>query len=384
MQSLLAIGARVSALLLLSVLLVSAGATSASADINHDQIVAATNAERAKVGQPALARNSRLDAAAQEWAQTMSSSGNFVHSTTTWRSTRVDAGWTGMGENIAAGYPAAGAVMIGWMNSPGHRDNILRSSYTHMGVGFVARGNYWVQLFATYPRADAGPWPIMRPAHLSTIYELVSADGAVTPTALSFERWTTVYNSRTPLVAPTRFVKYAWSPSVYAVTQWPGGESSWQWEHLAFDQWRHAGFPNAVITGWIAGSSIYKWDTGSELFLSGADRTVRKLTPAEWAATGTRPFENRSGQGYLKLSWNPTIVYSPDTSSLQSQSVDYASWKAAAFPTPQQRSRFPGDAFYKFAGSPDIFYTGPTLDRAITFQEWSGAGWPVPELRPAG
>jgi len=385
MQSLLAIGARVCVLLLISALLASAGATSASAGVSHDQIVAATNAERAKAGQSALIRSARLDATAQDWAQAMSTSGNLVHSTAAWRATRVDAGWTGMAENIAAGYPGPVEVMNGWMNSPGHKDNILRSSYTHMGVGFVASGNYWVQLFASYPQRDTGQWPIMRPAHLTTVYELVSAaDGALTPTPLSFERWTTVYNSRPPLVAPTQFVAYAWSPSIYAVTAWPGGESRWQWEHLTFAQWTHAGSPKASTSGWIAGSSIHKWGTGPELFLSGADGTIHKLTPAEWAATGTRPFENRSGRGYLKLSWNSAIVYSPDTSSLAGQPVDYASWAAAAFPAPRQQSRFPGDAFYRFGGSPDIFYTGPTVNRAVTFQEWSAAGRPVPELRLAG
>ena len=54
------------------------------------------------------------------------------------------------GENIAAGQTTAEAVMQDWMNSSGHRANILNSSYTEIGVGYFAGGNYrteWVQLF---------------------------------------------------------------------------------------------------------------------------------------------------------------------------------------------------------------------------------------------
>lgn len=54
------------------------------------------------------------------------------------------------GENIAAGYQSPSHVMEGWMNSPGHRANILGSSFDHCGVGFGYGGYYgtnWVQLF---------------------------------------------------------------------------------------------------------------------------------------------------------------------------------------------------------------------------------------------
>lgn len=58
------------------------------------------------------------------------------------------------GENIAAGYQNPSAVMGGWMNSDGHRANILNSGFKHIGVGYVYRQNteytrYWVQLFCT-------------------------------------------------------------------------------------------------------------------------------------------------------------------------------------------------------------------------------------------
>ena len=51
------------------------------------------------------------------------------------------------GENIAYGYSTPEAVVKGWMNSEGHRKNILNPSFTQIGVGYVASGNYWTQMF---------------------------------------------------------------------------------------------------------------------------------------------------------------------------------------------------------------------------------------------
>lgn len=64
----------------------------------------------------------------------------------------VGVDWCAVGENIAAGQPTPAAVMQSWMNSPGHRANILNSSFTHIGVGYeyrqgTAYGAYWVQVF---------------------------------------------------------------------------------------------------------------------------------------------------------------------------------------------------------------------------------------------
>ena len=57
------------------------------------------------------------------------------------------------GENIAAGYGNSSAVMNGWMNSPGHRSNILNAGFKRLGVGYVyipnsEYGYYWVQIFS--------------------------------------------------------------------------------------------------------------------------------------------------------------------------------------------------------------------------------------------
>ena len=59
---------------------------------------------------------------------------------------RLTAGgvaWTAYGENIAMGYATAQDVMDAWMNSPGHRDNILYPNFTHLGVGVHENGSTW-------------------------------------------------------------------------------------------------------------------------------------------------------------------------------------------------------------------------------------------------
>ena len=58
-----------------------------------------------------------------------------------------------VGENIAAGYSSPEAVVEGWMNSPGHRANILEAEFTHIGVGYeylpgTTYKYYWSQEFA--------------------------------------------------------------------------------------------------------------------------------------------------------------------------------------------------------------------------------------------
>ena len=52
------------------------------------------------------------------------------------------------GENIAMGQRTPSEVVQAWMNSPGHRANILDPSFTRVGVGYVREGNYWTQMFA--------------------------------------------------------------------------------------------------------------------------------------------------------------------------------------------------------------------------------------------
>jgi uncharacterized protein YkwD len=51
------------------------------------------------------------------------------------------------GENIAMGQRTPEEVVKAWMDSPGHRANILNNTYTHIGVGYVEGKNVWTQMF---------------------------------------------------------------------------------------------------------------------------------------------------------------------------------------------------------------------------------------------
>jgi uncharacterized protein YkwD len=69
------------------------------------------------------------------------------------RISRQGYSWTTFAENVGAGYASPAAVVQGWMNSSGHRANILNSSVRHIGVGFVysteaSYDYYWTAVFA--------------------------------------------------------------------------------------------------------------------------------------------------------------------------------------------------------------------------------------------
>jgi uncharacterized protein YkwD len=105
------------------------------------QVLALTNQERAKAGCGPLRTNSALTNAAEAHAADMVDNHYFAHDSLDGRSPfdrMKAAGFKGgaMAENIAVGYSSAAAVVTGWMNSPGHRQNILNCTYTMIGIGY--------------------------------------------------------------------------------------------------------------------------------------------------------------------------------------------------------------------------------------------------------
>ena len=110
------------------------------------------NEQRAANGLSALSLNAELCAVAQEKAQDMKTNKYFDHKSPTYGTPfemmkSFGITYKSAGENIAMGYKNAEAVVTAWMNSAGHRANILNSSYTQMGIGYVENGNYWCQMF---------------------------------------------------------------------------------------------------------------------------------------------------------------------------------------------------------------------------------------------
>lgn len=128
----------------------STGATSFAG-----QVVKLTNKERAKAGCKALRSNSLLKSAAQKHSADMAKKNYFSHTGKDGRSPfdrMTDAGYsfTAAAENIAAGQRTPAGVVQGWMNSSGHRKNILNCAYTEIGVGYAkggSYGTYWTQDF---------------------------------------------------------------------------------------------------------------------------------------------------------------------------------------------------------------------------------------------
>lgn len=130
------------------------------------EVLTITNRERATAGLPPLARNVNLDAAAQRFAEEMARTGVFSHTgeggTSPWDrfATAGYVSWIGAGENIARGWGSPSAVMTAWMNSAGHRSNIL-GNFNEIGIGYAAQGSQWVQDFGR--RANIEPPPLPPP-----------------------------------------------------------------------------------------------------------------------------------------------------------------------------------------------------------------------------
>lgn len=110
------------------------------------------NAERAKAGLEPLVLDESLSVKAREKSRDMAKNNYFSHNSPTYGTPfemmqSMGITYRSAGENIAMGQRSPEAVVEAWMNSPGHRANILSPSFTHLGVGYIADGNYWTQWF---------------------------------------------------------------------------------------------------------------------------------------------------------------------------------------------------------------------------------------------
>ena len=116
------------------------------------KVVTLVNAERAKYGLSALKISLELTNGARLKRLDMHDRRYFSHTSPTYGSPFAMMKSLGItyrtaGENIARGYSTADAVVKAWMNSESHRANILNASYTEIGVGYIADGNYCTQWF---------------------------------------------------------------------------------------------------------------------------------------------------------------------------------------------------------------------------------------------
>ncbi len=118
------------------------------------EVLKLVNIERAKQNLPALKLNTALSNVAQLKSEDMKNKNYFNHTSPTYGSPfnmmkQFGINYKYAGENIAKGQKTAADVVTAWMNSEGHRANILNKNFTDMGLGYVKSGSttYWTQMF---------------------------------------------------------------------------------------------------------------------------------------------------------------------------------------------------------------------------------------------
>lgn len=172
------------------------------------------------------------------------------------------------GENIAAGYSSmtAEAVMNMWMNSAGHKANIMKSSYTTIGIGCFIHNNivYWVQSFGVHKGTSAN-----RPSNKSVIYSVAVSDDKITKNTLS----TNVSSGMTLETGNKKQVK------IYNSNQ------GW----------------TAVST--LLGNSNFTWQTSRKSVATVSSGIVRGVS--EGSAVVTATYKNNPK---IKLSFNVTVA----------------------------------------------------------------------------
>lgn len=125
----------------------------------EQKVIDLVNQQRAYNGLPALKANWEVSRVARYKSQDMIDKRYFAHQSPTYGSPfnmmeNFGIRFSAAGENIAYGQRTPQEVMNSWMNSPGHRSNILNRTYNQIGVGVAKSSNgtfYWTQMFIKYP-----------------------------------------------------------------------------------------------------------------------------------------------------------------------------------------------------------------------------------------
>lgn len=118
----------------------------------ENEVIRLVNEKRVENGLRELKADWQLSRVARYKSQDMKDNKYFSHTSPVYGSPfemikNFGISYRSAGENIARGQSTPQAVVNAWMNSSGHRANILNSSYTKIGVGYVQSGNYWTQMF---------------------------------------------------------------------------------------------------------------------------------------------------------------------------------------------------------------------------------------------
>ena len=118
----------------------------------ESEVIRLVNVQRTQHGLNPLSANWELSRVARYKSQDMVDHRYFSHTSPTYGTPfqmirSFGLSFRTAGENIAYGQRTPQAMVNAWMNSSGHRANILNAAYTQIGVGYVAAGHYWTQMF---------------------------------------------------------------------------------------------------------------------------------------------------------------------------------------------------------------------------------------------
>ena len=141
-----------SALMTRTLKYVNDGSTAYQVSAYEKEVLRLVNIERAAAGLKPLTLHTELSKVARIKSQDMKNNNYFDHNSPVYGTPsemmeKFGIRYTAAAENIAMGYFTPAVVVEGWMNSSGHRKNIMNANFTHIGIGHVASGNYWTQMF---------------------------------------------------------------------------------------------------------------------------------------------------------------------------------------------------------------------------------------------
>lgn len=181
-----------SAALLATTLVGLTPAPASASGPNTSSLLSAINSARANAGRRPLSLQSDLSAVAYRWSQHMASTGTLAHNPSL---TRQVSHWRWVGENVGYG-PSWSAIEVAFMNSPGHRSNILDRDYSQIGLGIVERnGRVWItQVF----RSPSGSVTASKPKPKKTSSSSRTSTPAAKPAARP---------ARKPAPTPTQLLK---------------------------------------------------------------------------------------------------------------------------------------------------------------------------------
>lgn len=176
-------------------------------DINYDkayEVLDLVNAERQKLGLSKLEMNQELLDAAMLRASEISI--DFAHTRPSGLSC-FTASSLMFGENIAAGSSTAAGVMNQWMNSQGHKDNILQSSFNCIGIGcFTINGmTYWTQCFGNTTSTSA-----IKPSNKTITVDISVLSDNLTSSSLKWDKTSYSFGS-TPVTTRVRLINRGWT-----------------------------------------------------------------------------------------------------------------------------------------------------------------------------